>query len=121
MHCANFNALVETDEEPKDYGQLFDTISICLSKGLGAPVGSVLLGDADTIKRARRVRKVFGGGMRQAGYLAAAGIYALDHNIARLAEGLLAVPFGPHEIRFVTHLDFTDRHLDEAVRILRSL
>lgn len=79
-----FNALVATGEQPKDYGRLFDGISICLSKGLGAPVGSVLLGSKETIKQARRVRKVFGGGMRQAGYLAAAGIYALDHQVDRL-------------------------------------
>ncbi len=79
-----FNALVATGEQPKDYGRLFDGISICLSKGLGAPVGSVLLGSKETIKQARRVRKVFGGGMRQAGYLAAAGIYALDHQVERL-------------------------------------
>lgn len=81
-----FNALVEKREKPVDYGQLFDSISICLSKGLGAPVGSVLLGKNDFIKKARRIRKVFGGGMRQAGYLAAAGIYALEHNIERLTE-----------------------------------
>lgn len=81
-----FNALVETEEDPKLYGKLFDTISICLSKGLGAPVGSVLLGSKADIKRARRIRKVFGGGMRQAGYLAAAGIYALDHNVDKLRE-----------------------------------
>jgi threonine aldolase len=79
-----FNALVVTGETPAQYGQLFDSISICLSKGLGAPVGSLLIGDADFIKRARRVRKVLGGGMRQAGYLAAAGIYALDNHIDRL-------------------------------------
>ena len=81
-----FNALVETGEDPKIYGSLFDTISICLSKGLGAPVGSVLLGSAKDVKRARRVRKVFGGGMRQAGYLAAACIYALDHNVEKLKD-----------------------------------
>ena len=81
-----FNALVEKKEKPKDYGEIFDSISICLSKGLGAPVGSVLLGKKDFIQKARRVRKVFGGGMRQAGYLAAAGIYALENNIERLAE-----------------------------------
>ena len=81
-----FNALVETDDDMKDYGAVFDTISICLSKGLGAPVGSVLLGSKNDIKRARRVRKVFGGGMRQAGYLAAAGIYGLDNNVERLKD-----------------------------------
>jgi threonine aldolase len=81
-----FNALVETQETPADFGRVFDTISICLSKGLGAPVGSLLLGTQDRIKAARRVRKVFGGGMRQAGFLAAAGIYALDHHVTRLRE-----------------------------------
>ena len=81
-----FNAIVENDYTPNDLGKLFDSISVCLSKGLGAPVGSVLLGDAEFIRKARRVRKVFGGGMRQAGYLAAAGIYALDNNITRLKD-----------------------------------
>jgi len=81
-----WNALVAKGETPKQYGSIFDSISICLSKGLGTPVGSLLLGKRDYIKKARRVRKVFGGGMRQAGYLAAAGIYALKNNIARLAE-----------------------------------
>ncbi len=98
-----FNAIVEMKEKPKDYGALFDSISVCLSKGLGAPVGSVLLGKKDFIRKARRVRKVFGGGMRQAGYLAAAGIFALQNNIERLhndhcnakkiAEALLKKPF----------------------------
>jgi threonine aldolase len=81
-----FNALEETKETALDYGRVFDTISVCLSKGLGAPVGSVLLGSKDMVKRAKRLRKVMGGGMRQAGYLAAAGIFALDHNIERLKE-----------------------------------
>ncbi len=81
-----FNALVAKGETPKQYGEAFDSISICLSKGMGTPVGSVLLGNKDFIKEARRVRKRLGGGMRQAGYLAAAGIYALENNIARLAE-----------------------------------
>jgi threonine aldolase len=81
-----FNALVAKGETPAQYGQVFDTISICLSKGLGAPVGSLLLGTAAHIKAARRVRKVLGGGMRQAGFLAAAGIYALDHHVERLAD-----------------------------------
>jgi len=81
-----WNALVAKGESPKQYGEIFDSISICLSKGLGTPVGSLLLGKFDFIKKARRVRKVFGGGMRQAGYLAAAGIYALENNINRLAE-----------------------------------
>jgi len=81
-----FNALVAKNETCKQYGEAFDTISICLSKGLGAPVGSVLVGPADFIKKARRYRKVFGGGMRQAGYIAAAGLYALEHQVARLKE-----------------------------------
>ncbi len=81
-----FNVLVETGESPLAYGKIFDSISICLSKGLGAPVGSVLIGNKNMIDYARRIRKVMGGGMRQAGYLAAAGIYALDHNIQRLKE-----------------------------------
>jgi len=81
-----FNAIVHKKEDPTQYGKVFDSISICLSKGLGAPVGSVLLGTAPFIKKARRWRKVFGGGMRQAGSLAAAGIYALDNHIERLKE-----------------------------------
>jgi threonine aldolase len=79
-----FNALISCNESPKQYGEIFDSISICLSKGLGTPVGSVLLGKKDFIKQARRVRKVFGGGMRQAGFMAAAGTYALEHHIERL-------------------------------------
>lgn len=81
-----FNALVETGDTPASLGTHFDSISVCLSKGLGAPVGSLLLGDADFVRRARRVRKLFGGGMRQAGILAAAGLYALQNNIQRLKE-----------------------------------
>lgn len=81
-----FNALAETGDSPKETGSLFDTISICLSKGLGAPVGSVLVSTKENIKKARRIRRVLGGGMRQAGVIAAAGIYALDHHIVRLKE-----------------------------------
>lgn len=81
-----FNALIAKNESPKQYGKIFDSISICISKGLGAPVGSVLIGTTKFITKARRVRKVFGGGMRQAGYLAAACIYALDNHIERLKE-----------------------------------
>lgn len=165
-----FNALAETGEEPTDVGVLFDTISICLSKGLGAPVGSLLIGSRKMITKAKRVRKVLGGAMRQAGYLAAAGIYALDHHIGRLKEdhkrakelgntlasldyveellpvdtnivifrlppqifvntfldelasqGILATPFGKQEVRFVTHLDFTDEMLEESIKVLKSL
>lgn len=159
-----FNALVETGENTMAVGELFDSISICLSKGLGAPVGSVLIGDHEFIRQARRFRKVMGGGMRQAGYLAAAAIYALDHHVDRLKEdnerartigklletlpyvesvrpvrsnivifdlkapwtadkyldqlkqkGILASPFGPNTIRFVTHLDFTEEMLEEVL------
>jgi threonine aldolase len=81
-----FNALVESGEKTEAWGAMFDSISICISKGLGAPVGSVLIGDAAFIKRARKVRKVMGGGMRQAGYLAAACIYALENHVERLKE-----------------------------------
>lgn len=165
-----FNALVKTGEKATDYGKYFDTISVCFSKGLGAPIGSAILGTKGMIKKARRVRKVFGGGMRQVGYLAAACTYALDNNINRLEEdhkrastlasffesqpfiegivpvetnivilkidpgfgmqrlldylktkGLLAVPFGKNDIRFVTHLDFTDELLDRAHSIIKEL
>ncbi|MEY3432817.1 MAG: hypothetical protein RL131_753, partial [Bacteroidota bacterium] len=80
-----FNALVAKKQLAADYGKAFHSISICLSKGLGAPVGSVLIGKSDFIKKARRIRKVFGGGMRQAGVLAAAGTYALQHHVDRLS------------------------------------
>ena len=81
-----WNALIAKGETPKQYGEMFDSISICLSKGLGTPVGSLLLGNKPYIKKARRIRKVFGGGMRQAGYLAAAGIFALENNLNRLQD-----------------------------------
>ena len=81
-----FNALVAKKESPEQYGQLFDTISICLSKGLGAPIGSILMGSKEDISKALRIRKLFGGAMRQVGFLAAAGIYALDNHINRLEE-----------------------------------
>ena len=128
-----FNALVEKNETPKMYGEIFDSISICLSKGLGAPVGSVLLGTTAFIKKARRIRKVFGGGMRQCGYLAAAGIYALEHNIERLAldhhhaktiaEAFLKKPFTgkmmPVETNIIifeiTGNDYTTKSLTEEL------
>lgn len=81
-----FNALIKTGEDATAYGKYFDTVSVCLSKGLGVPVGSVLVGSSEQMKKGRRIRKVFGGGMRQAGYLAAAGLYALENNIERLKE-----------------------------------
>jgi len=81
-----FNALAARNESPRDYGRLFDTISVCLSKGLGAPAGSLLLGSREIIAKAHRHRKRLGGGMRQAGYLAAAGLFALEHNVQRLHQ-----------------------------------
>lgn len=129
-----FNALVEKGETPKMYGEVFDSISICLSKGLGAPVGSVLLGNHDFIKYARRIRKVFGGGMRQAGYLAAAGIYALENNVERLAidhfharqiaEALLKKPFTGKMLPVETNIiifevvgdDYTAQSLTETLK-----
>ncbi len=89
LHCDGariFNALIAQKISPKEFGLHFDSISICLSKGLGAPVGSLLLGSKDFIYRAHRRRKNFGGGMRQAGFIAAAGVYALNNNISRLSE-----------------------------------
>ncbi len=164
-----FNALEETKETTQDIGPLFDSISICMSKGLGAPVGSLLLGTHKFIKKARRFRKVLGGGMRQAGYLAAACHYALDHNIQRLSvdhqrakmmaealaklsfinsinpvytniiifhlnkditasrfidvlkeKGILASPFGPHAVRFVTHLDITEEQFNHVLKVLNG-
>lgn len=129
-----FNALVETGETPADYGKLFDSISICISKGLGAPVGSVLIGDKDFIRRARRIRKVFGGGMRQAGYLAAACIYALDHHVERLRDDhqkakqleniLLSLPYVEAVIPVQTNLVFfslkQEMPNDTFLKILRD-
>jgi threonine aldolase len=164
-----FNALVETGDPVEAYGQLFDSISICLSKGLGCPVGSLLLGKADMIRQARRYRKLMGGGWRQAGFLAAAGIYALDHHVDRLkmdhararkigallehlpvveeilpidtnivifrlpetllaadfvstldAKGIRGISFGKHLVRFVTHLDLTDEHIDYMAQVLNQ-
>jgi len=80
-----FNAIVANNENPKNYGQIFNSISICLSKGLGAPVGSVLLGSKSFISESKRVRKRWGGGMRQAGFIAGAGLFALNNNIERLS------------------------------------
>lgn len=89
LHCDGarlFNAVVAQGISPREFGNIFDSISICLSKGLGAPVGSLLLGSKDFIYRAHRRRKSMGGGMRQAGFIAAAGLFALQHHIKRLAD-----------------------------------
>jgi threonine aldolase len=164
-----FNVLVETGESTEDVGKQFDSISICLSKGLGAPVGSVLLGNKEFIRDAKRFRKVLGGGMRQAGIIAAAGLFALDNNIDRLKEdndtakeigqvletlpyvekvlpvktnilifklkmmpatefvsllkekGIIASAFGPYEVRFVTHMDFTPAMKIRLLEILQEI
>jgi len=165
-----FNALVETGESTQTWGSYFDTISVCMSKGLGAPVGSLLIADKALIKEARRFRKVMGGGMRQAGYLAAACDYALDHHIDRLkednnrakmigevlksmsyvkllkpvhtnivifqlqddikdldfieklkAKGIIAVTFGGNTIRFVTHLDISEKMIEQTCKLLKEI
>lgn len=100
-----FNALAETKDSPLEVGKYFDTISICLSKGLGAPVGSLLLGTKDHVKRARKLRKVFGGGMRQAGFLAAAGMYALKNNISRLKEDHLKAKLIEGELKKLSYVE----------------
>ena len=109
-----FNALVENNIDYKEYAQQFDSISVCLSKGLGAPVGSLLIGDANFIERGRRVRKVFGGGMRQAGFIAAGGLYALKNNVLRLKDDhngakkiekkLLEMPWVDHVLEVETNI-----------------
>ena len=81
-----WNAMIAKKQHPKQFGELFDTISVCFSKGMGCPIGSVLLSDAETMRKALRIRKIFGGNLRQSGYLAAAGIYALQNNINRLED-----------------------------------
>lgn len=162
-----FNALTALNKTPQDLHGLFDSISVCISKGLGAPAGSVLIGKKEMIQRARKIRKVFGGGMRQSGYLAAACLFALQNNVARLTEdhtraktlaetlsrltwvkkvfpvptnivifevedsgktaqllaekGLKTAPFSPTLVRMVTHLDFSEEQLQQAIDILKKL
>lgn len=164
-----FNVLVETNDNTNEIGDLFDSISICLSKGLGAPVGSVLIGDSEFIRKARRFRKVMGGGMRQAGIIAKACLYALDNHVERLSEDnararrigkileslsyvssvspvktniviftltdilandfveillkedIKASAFGERQVRFVTHLDFTEEMLNVLEFKLKAL
>lgn len=165
------NAIVARNQSTTDFAPVFDSISVCLSKGLGAPMGSVLLGTKEFIHKARRVRKRWGGGWRQSGFMAAAGLFALQNNIPGLendhqrakqlatllesrsevtgilpvdtnivifsvdpdhsnsaeyvrklaAKGLFASPFGAQKIRLVTHQDFTDSDLEEAVKVIRAL
>ena len=166
-----WNVHVATGIPLADLVRPFDSVSVCLSKGLGAPIGSMILGSADFIGKCLRVRKLFGGGMRQVGIIAAAGLYAVQNNIDRLAEdhknahrlaeqlntfdmfdidmsrvetniilvhttgdntaesvlakmkevGVLAVPFGPKTIRFVTHLDASANDCNEAVERLKTI
>ncbi|HPF90046.1 MAG TPA: GntG family PLP-dependent aldolase [Flavobacteriales bacterium] len=164
-----FNAMVADGCTPRAWGKPFDSVSVCLSKGLGAPVGSVLLGSRPFILEARRVRKRIGGGMRQAGIIAAGAAYALDHHLSRLPEdharaqqladalvqlpyvaqvqpattnivvfrlhaaqgaapllahlrqaGIMALPFGPDTVRFVTHLEVTDEAITRTIQALAS-
>ena len=110
-----FNALVATGESATTYGQYFTSISVCLSKGLGAPVGSVLLGSHQLIRRARRVRKVFGGGMRQSGFLAAAGLYALEHHVDRLADDHRRASMIAETL---THQEYVDNVLPSETNIV---
>ena len=165
-----WNAMIAKDETSKQYGETFDSISICLSKGLGCPVGSVLIGKKNFIKKARRIRKVFGGGMRQAGFMAAAGLYALKNNIDRLKEdhdhakqigeavaqasitksvlpietniiifetsgmataseivgklkqkNILCYAIAPDRVRFVVHLDITEKMVDKTIEIIKAI
>lgn len=102
-----FNALVETGESPTQYGEIFDSISICLSKGLGAPIGSLLLGSKEFVYKSRRVRKMMGGGMRQTGFVSAAGLYALKNNVERLKDDhkrARIIADGLSKISYVTNI-----------------
>lgn len=167
-----FNACVASGVSAEAYSNHFDSVSVCFSKGLGAPVGSCLAGSKDFILKARRARKLFGGGMRQVGILAAGALYALEHNVERLAidhehakmlansvrkcrglelvdevpetnilifniskergtaveftqalkeRGVLAMPFGPQSVRFVTHLDVDAAQIEQACNVLESM
>ncbi|TAL11790.1 MAG: low-specificity L-threonine aldolase [Nitrospirae bacterium] len=131
-----FNAVVATGIPASEYARHFETVSFCLSKGLGAPVGSLICADRERITKLRRLRKMFGGGMRQAGILAAAGLYALDHNIARLAEdhvhaktlaatlaGLPGLRINPDHVEtniVVFDIGETRRTADEALAALKA-
>lgn len=163
-----FNALVARGESPRAYGAVFHSISICLNKGLGCPIGSILIGTTGFIRKARRIRKVFGGGMRQAGYMAASGVYALENHVDRLAadhahaqmiaqalqnapftarilpvetnivifevnrpaaeivaqlkqHNILAIAIAPTQIRFVLHLDVSEKMVEHVVKTIGEL
>jgi threonine aldolase len=100
-----FNALTVTNERTADVGKHFDSVSICLSKGLGAPAGSLLLGDKEFIKKSRRIRKVFGGGMRQAGFIAAAGLFALKNNVERLKDDHARAKIIENELKELSYVE----------------
>ena len=100
-----WNASVATGIPTNEYGRYVDSLSVCFSKGLGAPIGSIVVGDEEFIERARRYRKIFGGGMRQVGILAAAALYALDHNVKRLKEDHLHARLFAQEVAQAKHLE----------------
>jgi len=127
-----FNAIVASDYTAKDLHGVFDSISICLSKGIGAPIGSVLVGKKDFIKKSRKIRKVFGGGMRQAGIIAAAGLYAIEHNIDRMADDhrrakalgdlLLSLPYVASVLPVETNIViFSLHHKEDTEQFIRYL
>jgi len=110
-----FNACVATGVEPKDYARYFDSVMFCFSKGLGAPIGSILVGEKSFIEKAHRYRKMLGGGMRQVGILAAAALYALDHNIERLAEDHANAKKLAHEISKIPDFDVEPEHVETNI------
>ena len=112
-----FNAVVATGTSAADWAKHFDTVSICFSKGLGAPIGSAIVGSHEIMRPARRHRKVFGGGMRQAGIIAAAALYALDHNIPRLADDHANARRLAELIREIDGLSLTPPEIDSNIVI----
>jgi threonine aldolase len=131
-----WNASIETGISPKEYAKYFDSVSVCFSKGLGAPVGSAVAGNAEFIERVRRFRKIYGGGMRQAGIIAAGALFALDHNIPRLKEDHEKAKYLATEICklkdfqidlptvqtniVIINVERTGKSPDEILRILRA-
>jgi threonine aldolase len=115
-----FNAAVAGNVDVAEIARPFDTISVCLSKGLGAPVGTVLVGETELIAKARRLRKAVGGGMRQAGILAAAGLYALEHNIARLAEDHANARLIADRLRQSTAIDLDPATVQTNILVFRA-
>lgn len=115
-----FNAVVETGVSVKEYSEQVDSISFCFSKGLGAPVGSVLCGDEDFIIRAHKFRKILGGGMRQAGILAAAAIYALDNNIERLKDDHSNAKYFAEEISKLPFIDLDIKSVQTNIVVYKT-